>query len=104
MKRPSIVSGQRTLPRWQVVGMVLAGIASISGLSYILYTAILKVASGHGLETYRTVWLVEGNWLELLVFFASLAAALVTALMVRFYQQRHWREFERRYGPGKRDA
>jgi hypothetical protein len=56
----------RPFPRWLLVGFVLMGIAAFSGLGAMLYQAILMVSSGRGLETYRTFWLVEFNWIGFL--------------------------------------
>jgi hypothetical protein len=104
MRKPSNTSKRRPLPAWQIVGFVLAGIASVTGLAYMVYTAIHMVRSGRGFETHRTFWLVEDSWVGFLVFCASLVAALIVGFAVRIYQQRHWREFERKYGANRPDA
>jgi hypothetical protein len=59
------------------------------------------VASGRGLETYRTFWLVEFNWLEFLVFCAVVIVALVVAAFLRLREHIQWRAFERKYGDPK---
>ena len=38
------------------------------------------VRSGRGLESYRTFWLVEDNWIGFLIFIACVVIATVAAL------------------------
>jgi hypothetical protein len=83
------------------VGFAVAGLASFSGLAYMLSTAIEMVRSGHGLETYRTFWLVEFNWLGFLVFCGAIVVALIVALALRIREHMQWRSLERKYGAPK---
>jgi hypothetical protein len=83
------------------VGFVVVGLASFSGLAYMLSTAVQMVGSGYGLETYRTFWLVEFNWLGFLVFCAALVLALVVAAFLRLRERMQWRSLERKYGGPK---
>ena len=53
--------------RWFWIGFAVAGLAGVAGLSRLISVAIDKVMSGHGLDTYRTVWLVEFNYVGVLV-------------------------------------
>ncbi len=80
---------------------VLMGMTSIGGLGYMISTAIDRVSSGRGLETYRTFWLVEFNWLAFLIFLAATAVALLVALGFRFREYLSWRSLERKYDPRK---
>jgi hypothetical protein len=56
--------------RWLCWGLVIAGLAAVAGLSRLISVAIDKVASGHGLDTYRTSlarrvqlrWLTRTLW------------------------------------------
>jgi hypothetical protein len=56
------------------------------------------VLDGRGAETYRTFWLVQFNWIGVLVMTVAALAAQVVALIFR-WQDWKWRELERRYGP-----
>jgi hypothetical protein len=64
--------------RWLRVGFVLAHIASISGFTFMVVKAISMVKAGRGLETYRTFWLVEYNWVGFLVFVGGAVIALAS--------------------------
>lgn len=83
------------------VGFVVAGLASFSGLAYMLVTAIQMVSSGRGLETYRTFWLVEFNWLSFLVLCGAIIIAFAVALILRVREYMQWRSLERKYGGQK---
>lgn len=91
----------RSFPRWVTVGVVAAGLASFFGLAYMLSTAVHMVASGRGLETYRTFWLVEFNWLGFLMFCSVAVAALAIVAILRLREYLQWRSLERKYGGPK---
>ena len=74
------------------------GVASLSGLGWMITTAIRKVLAGEGLETYRTFWLVEFNWIGFLVAMGALVVALIIGLFLAWREERAWRDFERKYG------
>jgi hypothetical protein len=73
------------------------------GLAWMVTTAIQKVLSGKGLETYRTFWLVEFNWVGFLALLLALVVALVISLFFLWREERQWKDLERKYG-GTRDA
>lgn len=91
----------RRRPKWMVVGFAVAGVASFSGLGYMLVTAIQMVCSGRGLESYRTSWLVEFNWVAFLVLTAAVFLALVVAFFLRLRESMQWRSLEKKYGGHK---
>lgn len=62
---------------WACVGLLLLGVASLVGLARILWFAFEKVMSGQGLDTYRTAWLVEFNYIGVLVLFGAVILAFV---------------------------
>lgn len=93
-----MAENKRKLSKFFLIGMSLSGIASIGGLGYMISTAIEKVSSGHGLETYRTFWLVEFNWISFLVLLGATTVALVVALDFRVREYLSWRSLERKYG------
>lgn len=87
--------------RWLCWGIFIAGLAAIAGLSRLISVAIDKVASGQGLETYRTVWLVEFNYVGVLVLFGVVVLALVVAGAMRLYDWWQWHSLARKYGNRK---
>ena len=95
---------QRTKQCWVCAGIFVAGLAGVAGLNHLLSTAIEKVASGRGLETYRTVWLVEFNYVGVLVLFAFIVLALVVAGGMWAYEWWQWRDLERKYGDKERNT
>jgi hypothetical protein len=86
------------VPKWMVAGLGVVGAASIYGLGYRLYTAVQMVRSGRGLESYRTFWLVEFNWIALLVLFGILPLALLVGLLLRLREDRQWKSLEKQLG------
>jgi hypothetical protein len=80
------------------IGFVVIGITSMSGLGCMITIAIERIAAGRGLEVYRTFWLVEGNWVEFLVFLIVLVVAFLVALVFQIREYLLWRELERKYG------
>ena len=75
------------------------GLASIAALGRMLWSAFEKVISGHGLDTYRTVWLVEFNYIGVLVLFGAVVLALIFAGGLWFHEWRQIRSLEKKYGP-----
>ena len=88
------------LPKLLFIGQVVVGIAALSGLSYMLTTAIEMVRNGRGLETYRTFWLVEFNWLSFLVLVAGTLLAIIVAAAFRLKEFLLWRSLEKKYSDG----
>jgi hypothetical protein len=89
------------LSRRMAIGFLLAGLAAFCGLGYMLYTAIQMTRAGRGLESYRTFWLVEFNWIGFLVLCGVGVVALLVAGMLRLREHRQWRSLERKYDGGK---
>jgi len=83
---------------WMCAGIALLGLAGIAGTARILLVAIDKVMSGRGLETYRTVWFVEFNYIGVLVLFAAVVVALLLAGGMWLYDWWQWRSLEKKYG------
>src|SRR5438128_1328327 len=94
----------RRLSRWMVAGFMLSGAASVFGLGYMVYTGVQMVRSGRGLETYRTFWLVEFNWIGFLILFGLIPVALLVGLLFRLHEHRQWRSLERKYGVHDRNV
>jgi hypothetical protein len=89
---------------WLCAGIFVAGVAGFVGVAHLLLVTIDKVASGNGLETYRTVWFVEFNYIGLLILFAFGFFALLVAGGMWAYEWWQWRDLERKYGGNKRNT
>lgn len=92
---------KRPFSRCLAVGFVFVGMASFSRLGYMLSKAVHMVASGRGLETYRTFWFVEFNWIGFLVLCAAVVVAFTVAVFLRLREYMQWRSLERKYGAPK---
>lgn len=86
---------------WLCAGILLLGLAGVAGTARILLVAIEKVMSGRGLETYRTVWLVEFNYIGVLVLLGAVVAALLVGGALWLHEWWQWRSLERKYGGGR---
>ena len=84
--------------KWMLIGFFIMGIASFAGLGALITGAVQKVISGHGLDTYRTVWLVEFNYIGVLVMFGAVVAVFVVAGVLRLIEYFQWRALEKKYG------
>ena len=58
------------------IGLWVAGVASFGGLAAMIFIAVNEIRAGRGLDTYRTLWMVEDNWIGFLVFVVSAVVAL----------------------------
>ncbi len=88
-------------PKRLLFGFGLMAFASFSGLAWMVTVAFRKVLAGEGLETYRTFWLVEFNWIGFLIAICAVLVALVVAIFLAWRENRLWRDFERKYGANK---
>lgn len=81
-----------------VVGAWVGGIASVGGLVAMVLIAIDKVTAGHGLDTYRTKWMVEDNWIGFLVCVIAITVVVLAAAIIGWFQRRsEQREVQRLY-------
>ncbi|PFH09958.1 hypothetical protein BCF11_2363 [Collimonas sp. PA-H2] len=86
------------MSRWMIFGFVIMGMASLGGLAAMIAIGIAKVGSGEGLVTYRTAWLVEFNYVGMLILFCAIAVAFIIAGLLRFVEYKKSRDFEEKYG------
>lgn len=93
-KRPATSSRPSRLV---MAGVWVAGIGAIGGIVGMVLIAIEKVRSGRGLDTYRTHWLVEFNWIGFLAFLATVAVALGIGSFFRYKEWREVRKFQDKY-------
>lgn len=80
-----------------MVGIWAAGVASLGAIVAMVVVAIAKVLNGQGLDTFRTHWLVESNWVGFLVFLVAVAVALAIGLFFRYKEGREIRKLKVRY-------
>ena len=90
--------------RFLLVGFVVLGVTSLVALIALIAKGIEKVKTGHGLDTYRTFWLVEFNWVAFLVLVAAVVVALIGGGYLRYLEWRELRELQRRYGGRRRSG
>jgi hypothetical protein len=64
----------------------------------MILTGIEKVNTGHGLDTYRTYWLVEFNWVAFLVLLIVLVVAIAGAAWFRYLEWRELEQLRKKYG------
>ncbi len=91
-------SKKSQVSKWAVIGFLMFGIAGIFGLGSLVTRAIEKVSSGHGLDTYRTVWLVEFNYIGLLVLVGSFILIFLIGAIMHFVEFLQLRALEKKYG------
>lgn len=71
-----------------VVGAWVGGIASVGGLVAMVLIAIDKIGAGQGLDTYRTKWMVEDNWIGFLVFVVVTTVVVLAAAIIGLFRRR----------------
>lgn len=86
----------RHLPRWMCIGMVIMGISSFFAVGYMLCKALYMLGLGRGLETYRTAWLVQYDWIGFLALIGATVVALLAAFASHLYKHMKWRKLERK--------
>lgn len=80
-----------------MVRFIIFGLAAFAGLLSLASRALLRVRDGRGMETYRTFFLVQFNWIGALALLGSAAVALVIAAILRWREHQQWRALERKY-------
>jgi hypothetical protein len=81
-----------------IFGFIIMGVAAFAGLGALITRAIQKVISGHGLDSYRTVWLVEFNYVGLLVMFGGVIVVLLIGGGFKLHEYFQLRALEKKYG------
>lgn len=79
-------------------------IASFAGLAHLITRAIEKVLAGQGLETYRTFWLVEFNYVGVLVLIGASVLALIVGTIMQLRERWLIRDLEKKYGTRENDS
>ena len=83
---------------WAIAGAVAFGVAGVAGMARMISVALEKVSSGQGLETYRTVWLIEFNHIGFLVMVCGVIVGLIWATVHWLHEWRMVRSLEKKYG------
>jgi len=83
---------------WPIAGAVAFGVAGVAGMARMISVALEKVSSGQGLETYRTVWLIEFNHIGFLVMVCGVIVGLIWATVHWLHEWRMVRSLEKKYG------
>lgn len=86
------------------IGILVAGVGSFAALVAMVLAGIQKVRLGRGLDTFRTAWLVEFNWIAFLVFMVVLVAALGAGAWLRYLEWRELEQLRARYANEKREG
>ena len=98
------IRSPRHMSRLLKVGFAISLATAFAAFAFMLLTAIQMTASGRGTESQRTFWLVEGNWIEFLVFSGVALVALVYGAVARIREHREWQTLERKYGQPESEA
>jgi Trk-type K+ transport system membrane component len=89
---------QGSRSRLIAVGFWLSTLAALVGLAWTVTTTVLMIKSGHALDEYRSVWLVQDSWIGIAVFGVAVIATLLVELLMRLAHQRretkNWRELD----------
>ncbi len=96
------VSSKVAAHNWLIaICFVVAGLGSWFGMAMLIREAIDKVRSGHGLEAYRTFWLVEFNWIGLLISLVTIVAVFIALAVFNVFsyvrERNEIRELEAKY-------
>ena len=83
---------------WAIAAVIAFGIAGIIGMAHMIWAALEKVASGQGLETYRTFWLVEFNYVGFLVMVGAVVVALLLGGAHWLHEWWQVKSLENKYG------
>ena len=90
--------------RFLQIGFLIWGVTSVVALIGMILTGIEKVNTGHGLDTYRTFWLVQFNWVAFLVLMASVVVALIGVAWFRYLESRELDQLRKRYSKEGHDV
>jgi hypothetical protein len=103
MKNPSPKKRPGAREKW--VAFAFALIVLVSGVTFAgkIGTAIEMVRTARGLETYRTFWLIEFNWIGFLTLIAGVVVALLIGLGLQLSEHLETRKLMKKYPADKSD-
>lgn len=74
--------------RFILTGIWVTAIASFSGMVAMILLALDKIQTGHGLDTFRSYWLVEDSWIGFILSVIVLTIVGLTAGFIGWSQRR----------------
>jgi hypothetical protein len=103
MKNPSPKKRPSTREKWIASAVVFIALVSAVTFAGQIGTAIEMVRAGRGLETYRTFWLIEFNWIGFLTLIAGVVVALLIGLGLQLSEHLETRKLMKKYPADKSD-
>ena len=79
---------KKPLSKWLVVGIWLGGVGAVAGTGAMISLAVSKIRAGHGLDSFRSHWLVEDTWIGFTVFFFVTLIVVSVAAVIAWLQRR----------------
>ena len=83
-----------------LIALVVFGLWGLASLGW-MGEVVRKVLSGQGLQTYRTFWLVEFNYIGAFVLILAACLVLIVGALLQAREWWLWRDLEKRYGKGR---
>ena len=90
--RPHLQRTKKPLSKWLFVGIWLGGVGAVAGTVAMISLAVNKIRAGHGLDSFRSHWLVEDNWIGFTVFFFVTLIVVSVAAVMAWLQRRSERQ------------
>lgn len=103
MKKTSSKKRLSSREKWIAFVLILMALVSAANMAQQIGTAIEMVRAGRGLETYRTFWLIEFNWIGFLALVAGVIVALLVGLGLRLSEHLEMRKLMKKYAPDRLD-
>jgi hypothetical protein len=101
MKSPSSKKRISLREKWIAFALIFIALASAASMAQQIRTGIEMVRTGRGLETFRTFWLIEFNWIGFLTLIAGAIAALLIGLGLRLFEHLERRKLMKKYPPDR---
>ena len=90
-----------------LLGIWVTGIASVGAMVAMILIALDRIRTGYGLDTFRSHWLVENNWIGFLLSVIAITLVAFTAVVIGWFQRRNVRreiqQLQSKYPEGKHD-
>jgi hypothetical protein len=99
MNSPSSKKRISLREKWIALAIIFTALASPASMAQQIRTGIEMVRTGRGLETFRTFWLIEFNWIGFLTLIAGVIAALLIGLGFRLVEHLETRKLMKKYAP-----
>jgi cell division protein FtsX len=83
---------KKSLSKWLVVGIWVGGLGALAGTVAMILLAFTNIRDGHGLDRFRSHWLVDDNWIGFAVFFFITLIVVSVAAVIAWLQRRSERQ------------